>query len=137
VLPTKLTLEVVTPERRVLSHEVDEVVLPGTEGYLGVLPGHAPLLTALGVGVISYRDATGTHQLAVSGGFAEVQRGHVLVLAETSERAEEIDVDRAERARASAQQALAQHPAGEEAHRRAEVELEKARTRLRVGGRAS
>lgn len=135
MLPEKLKLDVVTPERRVLSREVDQVTLPGTEGYLGVLPGHAPLLTGLGTGEITYRDGGGTHRLAVSGGFAEVQRGHVLVLAETSEQAEEIDVERAEAARERAQRELERHPAGGDAFRRAEIQLARALTRLRVSGR--
>ena len=85
----KLELQVVTPERLVLAEPVDEVVLPGSEGYLGVLPGHAPLLTALGVGEVEYRVAGKKHFLAVAGGFAEVLRDRVIVLAETAERPEE------------------------------------------------
>jgi len=95
MLPDKLTLEIVTPERRVLAETVDEVVLPGKLGSLGVLPGHAPLLTSLGVGELEYRSGGAKHYLAIAGGFAEVLPTRVIILAETAERAEEIDVDRA------------------------------------------
>ena len=102
----KIDLEVVTPERLVLSETVDEVILPGGDGYLGVLPGHAPLLTSLMAGEVSYRVGDRTRYLAVSGGFAEVLRNKVTVLAETCERAEEIDLDRAKRARERAEKAI-------------------------------
>jgi F-type H+-transporting ATPase subunit epsilon len=85
----KLDLEIVTPERLVLSEVVDEVVLPGSEGYLGVLPGHAPLLTTLGEGEITYRQGARAGRLRVAGGFVEVLRGRVSVLAATCDRAED------------------------------------------------
>jgi F-type H+-transporting ATPase subunit epsilon len=90
-----ITLELVTPERKVLTETVDEVVLPGAEGSLGVLPGHAPLLTMLGAGELTWARGGQIHHLAASGGFAEVLPDRVIVLAETAERAEEIDPDRA------------------------------------------
>jgi F-type H+-transporting ATPase subunit epsilon len=101
-----IELEIVTPERLVLSKAVDDVILPSVEGYMGVLAGHAPLLAQLQVGTITYRAEGRTHVLAVSGGFAEVLPHAVRVLAETCEPAEEIDLDRAQQARARAEQEL-------------------------------
>jgi F-type H+-transporting ATPase subunit epsilon len=129
VLPTNLTLEVVTPDRLVLSQPVDEVVLPSVEGYMGVLPGHAPLLAKLGVGHIAYRSGGRTRLLAVSGGFAEVQPSAVSVLAETCEPAEEIDVERARAAKERAEAAL-RTSASEHEFRTAEVSLRKALSRI-------
>ena len=97
--PTKLRFEVVTPGRKVLSVEVDDVVLPSVDGYMGVQPGHAPLLAMLDVGEMSYRIGSERKYMTVTGGFAEVQRDSVAVLARASELAEEIDLQRAERAR--------------------------------------
>src|SRR5437899_7583737 len=94
-----LFLEVVTPERRIVAEMVDETILPGSEGYLGVRPGHAPLLSALGIGELTYRRGTGRRHLALTWGFVEVLPDRVSVLAEIAERAEEIDRGRAERAR--------------------------------------
>lgn len=90
-----ITLELVTPERKVLTETVDGVVLPGAEGSLGVLPGHAPLLTMLGEGELTWTRGGQTHHLAASGGYAEILPDRVIVLAATAERAEEIDADRA------------------------------------------
>src|SRR6266849_3969210 len=95
MLPEVLTLEVVTPDRAVVHEAVTEVQLPGSEGYLGILPGHTPLLTELGTGALSYRQGAQTRRVAVSGGFAEVLPDRVIVLADVAERAEEIDVERA------------------------------------------
>jgi F-type H+-transporting ATPase subunit epsilon len=105
-MPDKLQLEIVTPERSVLTEQVDEVVLPSLEGYMGVLPGHAPLLTQLDVGEVSYRVGQQRKYLAISGGYAEVQRGSVSVLARTAELSEEIDLERAKRAKEKAESAL-------------------------------
>ncbi len=99
-------LEIVTPERLVVRGTVEEMQLPGRSGYLGILPGHAPLITELGIGQISYRENGRTRCLAVAWGFAEVLPERVSVLAETAERSEEIDVRRAEEARKRAQQRL-------------------------------
>jgi F-type H+-transporting ATPase subunit epsilon len=90
-----ITLELVTPERKVLTETVDQVVLPGSEGSLGVLPGHAPLLTMLGEGELTWTRDGQTHHLAASGGYAEILPERVIVLAATAERAEEIDAERA------------------------------------------
>jgi|SRR5579871_5644144 len=93
-----LDLEVVTPERQVLHEQVPEVSLPGKNGYMGILPGHAPLLSELGIGFLTYYIGGRKRMLAVHGGFLEVKDDHVRVLADASERAEEIDVERARRA---------------------------------------
>ena len=82
----RLTLEVATPTRLVVTAEVDEVVIPGSQGYFGVLPGHAPLLATLGIGELTYRIGRDEHHLAVSGGFAEVRNDKVIILADTAER---------------------------------------------------
>jgi F-type H+-transporting ATPase subunit epsilon len=128
----KLDLEIVTPERRVLSETAEEVVLPGSEGYFGVLPGHAPLLAALGVGEVSYRAGDRTRFLVVSGGFAEVLDNRVSVLAETCERAEEIDVDRANRSKQTAEGDLDRKEISESEFRMAEVRLKRAIARIEV-----
>ena len=125
----RIQLEVVTPERRVVATEVDEVVLPSENGYMGVLAGHAPLLAILDVGEVSYRVGTTRKYLAVSGGFAEVLRDSVSILAKTSEPAEEIDVERAQRAREKAQAQVSGE--GSEV-RHAEVKLKRALCRLQV-----
>ncbi len=135
MLPEKLTLEIVTPERLVLSETVDEVVLPSVEGYMGVRPGHAPLLAELDVGEISYRTGAGERHLVVSGGFAEVLEGGVSILAETAELAEEIDVERARRSRERAETLLKSGLSGQELLQ-AELRLRKATGRIRVRERA-
>jgi F-type H+-transporting ATPase subunit epsilon len=106
MLPDKIQLSVVTPERQLLRETVTEVQLPGAEGYLGVLPGHAALITELGIGELTYRPVGGKDAtvLAVIRGFAEVLPDRVSVLAETAERAAEIDLARAERALKRAQE---------------------------------
>jgi F-type H+-transporting ATPase subunit epsilon len=109
----RLRLEVATPTRLVVSGEADEVVVPGVEGSFGVLPGHAPLLSLIGTGEVTYRTGREEHHLAVSGGFAEVGPDHVTVLAESAERPDEIDLPRARAARERAEQRL-RPQAGEE-----------------------
>jgi F-type H+-transporting ATPase subunit epsilon len=101
-LPTKIVLEVVTPEGFLMKEEVDDVVAPGEEGYFGVLPGHTPFLTTLGLGEITYRQGTVRHHLTCFWGFCEVLPDRVNILAELGERAEEIDVVRAEKAKVQA-----------------------------------
>ena len=130
----KLTFEIVTPERQVLAEQADEVVLPSADGSMGVLPGHAPLLAQLDVGEVSYRVGSERHFLAVSGGFAEVLRESVSVLATTCERAEEIDLDRAERSRERASENLSLDKSEQEFHR-AEARLRRAMCRIEVRGR--
>jgi len=132
----RITLEIATPIRLVVSETVDEVVAPGVEGYFGVLPGHAPFLTTLGIGEVSYRTGRDTHYLALAGGFAEVRNDKVIVLADTAERPEEIDRGRAERARERAEQRLSGR-GSEEAidYARAAAALRRALTRLQTAGR--
>src|ERR671910_1935482 len=98
-LPAHLTLEIVTPDRSVVAEQVDEVEIPGAEGYFGVLPGHTPLLAALAVGELWYRKGQEKTYLSIAYGFAEVLPDRVTILARLAERAEDIDVERAEAAR--------------------------------------
>jgi len=109
MLPDAIELVIVTPEKQLLREKVVEVQLPGENGYLGVLPGHAPLITELGIGELSYHDASGkeSEPIALIQGFAEVLAGRVTVLAETAERAAEIDLQRAKDALARAEKQLA------------------------------
>ena len=109
MLPESIQLIVVTPERQLLRESVVQVTVPGLDGQLGILPGHAPLMTELGIGELSYRTSTSSQPvvLAVISGFAEVLPERVTVLAETAERAEEIDLARAEEAKARAEKRLA------------------------------
>jgi len=100
-------LEIVTPEKKVVDTSAAEVQIPGKDGYLGVLPGHAPLITELGVGEISFHEGATEQRLAVAWGFAEVLPDKVTILAESAERPSEIDVDRARKAKERAEQRLA------------------------------
>lgn len=102
-----MLLELATPTRQLVSEQVDDVVAPGTEGYFGVLPGHAAFLATLGSGEVVYRRGRDEVHLAVHGGFAEVTPERVIILAETAERPDEIDRARAERARQRAEQRMA------------------------------
>src|ERR1700745_532700 len=99
-------LEIVTPEKLVVKDQAEEMQIPGKNGYLGILPGHAPLITELSVGQISYRNASETHYLCVAWGFAEVLPDKVTILAETAERGEEVDRERAEKAKERAEKRL-------------------------------
>ncbi len=105
-LPEHIHLEIVTPEKQLFSGTVDSVTLPSSTGYLGILPGHAPLLAELGIGDISYTTRGRTEFLSCSWGFAEVLPERVIVLAQTAETASEIDVNRAEQAKARAEKIL-------------------------------
>jgi F-type H+-transporting ATPase subunit epsilon len=125
-------LDLVTPERTVFSGDVTSLTAPSTEGLFGVLPGHAALLTSLAVGLLSFVQADGQpRQAAVSGGFAEVEKGRVVILAETAELADEIDVPRARQALARAREALAQGPKGGEADQLRQA-VARAQSRLRA-----
>ena len=128
-----IQLVIVTPERQLLSEAVVEVTLPGADGYLGVLPGHAPLITELGIGELKYRSASGAPEkiLAIMRGFAEVLPERVTVLAETAERAEEIDLQRAKDALSRAEQRIAK-PAAEIDWDRANSALQRALVRIHV-----
>ena len=127
----KFQLEIVSPDRSVLTEGVEEVVLPSVEGYFGVLAGHAPMLAQLAVGEVSYRLGQKRKHLAISGGYVEVLRGSVHVLARTAERAQEIDLERAMRAKEQARAAL-ERDLGPDEFRRAEVRLQRALSRISV-----
>jgi len=133
-LPSRLILEIVTPEGLLVREEVDEVIAPGADGYFGVLPGHTPFFSTLGLGEITVRTGTDRYHLTCFWGFAEVLPDRVNVLAEISERAEGIDAQRAERAkeRAAAAMKSVKDEAGYEDARLAYV---KALTRLAVARR--
>lgn len=130
-----LTLEIATPTRLVVAETVDEVVIPGIEGYFGVLPGHAPFLTTLGIGEVTYRQGRDERHLAVAGGFAEVRNDKVIVLADRAERPDEVDRARAERARERAEQRLAGRGSEDIDYARALCALARALTRIQVAGR--
>jgi F-type H+-transporting ATPase subunit epsilon len=129
-----LHLEVITPERTVYEDDVDMVVAPGSEGYLGILPHHAPLLTALGAGEFRVKKGGVEEVLAVYGGFMDVRGDRVVVLTEAAEHAEEIDAKAAQEAREKAQQALAA-PASAAEEAIARASLQRALVRLRVSER--
>ena len=130
----KLILEIVTPERRVVKEEVDEVVCPGIEGEFGVLPGHTPFLTALKIGELSYRVGDQRKYIAITWGYAEVDGSRVEILADMAETAEEIDLRRAEEAKSRAESAL--KIAQEEVEfEKEQVSLEKAVIRIQVAGK--
>ena len=128
-------VEIVTPERKVVEDRATEMQIPGKSGYLGILPGHAPLITELAVGEIGYRDEQGKiKRLAVAWGFAEVLPTKVTILAEVAERAEEIDVARAQKAKEAAEAAL-KSPTEKTDTDAAESELQRANARLSVAGK--
>ena len=133
-LPTSLELQIVTPERLLLKEQVDEVEIPGSEGYFGVLPGHTPLLASLALGEMWYRRGQEKTCLSIAFGFAEVLPDRVTILARIAERADDIDVARAEAAlkRAEERLALQQTPIDYE---RARIALLKSLTRLQVSAR--
>ena len=134
-LSTKIRLEIVTPDRALVNEEVDEVELPGSEGYFGVLPGHAPLLSSLQVGELWYRIGQDKYYLAIAFGFVEVLPHQVTVLAQIAERAQDIDVARAEAARKRAEERMAQ-PRPDMDFERARVALMKSLIRLQVASRS-
>ena len=128
-----IQLEVVTPERQVVDEQAEYIEIPALTGYIGVLPGHAPLIAELAVGEINYRTGSAGKRLAVAWGFAEVLAHKVTILAETAERAEEIDVSRAEAAKQRAEDAL--RTAGVEGNPEAKAALQRAAARLEVAGK--
>ena len=131
-----IDLEIVTPERKILSVKAREVVVPGVDGYFGVLPGHAPFLTSLGIGELSYKDATGTHFLAAADGFVEVLPNRVTVLARLCEPAREIDIERAREAKRRAEESMKQAAKmSDQDMLKIELSMKKALTRLLVAGR--
>lgn len=136
-IPSQLTLEIVTPDHAITHADVDEVVLPAAEGALGVLPGHTPALVSLQVGELWYRRGAEKTYLAVAFGFAEILSDRVIVLARVAERAEEIDIARAESARRRAEQHLTVKaaPGATVDLERARVALLKSLLRLQVAAR--
>jgi F-type H+-transporting ATPase subunit epsilon len=124
-------LEIVTPEKMVVNEQAEEAQIPGKQGFLGILPGHAPLITELAVGEITYRSAGQTHHLALAWGFAEVLPDKVTILAETAERPQEIDVKRAQESKQRAEERLNSGKT-EVDYTRAEDALQRAETRLQV-----
>ncbi len=136
LLPESIELQVVTPERQMVREEVHEVQVPGRNGYLGILPGHAPLLSELQTGELSYRKGTRWSYLSIFWGFVEVLPGRVTILAETGERGEEIDVARARQAQKRSEERL-QHVGDPKVDfNRAQVALQRALIRLQVAGKA-
>lgn len=129
-----IKLEVVTPDRKVVSEEVEMVVAPAAEGYLGILANHAPLITSLQIGTLKYTAGGQEQKLAISGGFLEVKDNRAVVLAEAAERPEEIDVQRALAAKERAERRLAERNADIDLVR-AEVALKRALNRLKVAGK--
>jgi F-type H+-transporting ATPase subunit epsilon len=132
-VPTSIELQIVTPDRAIVKEQVDEVEIPGADGYFGVLPGHTPMLAALSVGELWYRKGQEKTYLAIAYGFAEVLPERVTILAQLAERAEEIEVERAEAARARASKRLDDR--GDMDFPRARMALMKSMTRLQVSSR--
>jgi F-type H+-transporting ATPase subunit epsilon len=130
-----LLLEVVTPDRLVLSTEADVVVCPGVEGQFGVLVGHIPFLSALEIGEMYYRKGGQIEYLAVSGGFAEVTGAKVTIVAESAEKGHEIDLERARRAQERAEKRLAAAKTEEIDYTRAEAAMRRSMVRMKVAGR--
>ena len=131
-----IDLEIVTPDRKLISVRASEVEVPGSDGYFGILPGHAPLLTTLGVGEISYKDQTGTHYLAAANGVIEVLPDRVTIMAQLCETAREIDVERAREAKRRAEESMKQAAKmSDQDMLLVELSLKKALTRLLVAGR--
>ena len=131
----ELLLEVVTPDRLVLSTQAEVVVCPGAEGQFGVLPGHIPFLSALEIGEMYYKTGGKTEYLAVSGGFAEVTGEKVTIVAESAEMGREIDVERAKRALERAEKRVAAGKAAEIDWARAEAAMRRSLMRMKVAGR--
>ena len=133
-LPTSIELEIVTPDRLLVKEQVDEVQIPGSEGYFGVLPGHTPLLASLAVGEMWYRKGQEVTYLSLAFGFCEVLPDRVTILAQLAERADEIDVKRAEEARRRAEERL--RNASDVDYERARTALTKSLMRLQVSSRS-
>jgi F-type H+-transporting ATPase subunit epsilon len=134
-LPTKIQLQIVSADRSLVNETVDEVEIPGFDGYFGVLPGHTPLLAVLQVGELWYRQGNEKHYLAIAFGFAEVQPERVTILAQIAEKADEIDLARAEAAKKRAEERVISPMADMDAER-ARIALMKALIRLQVATRA-
>jgi len=134
-LPTKIQLLIVSADRSLVNETVDEVEIPGYDGYFGVLPGHTPLLAVLHVGELWYRQGAEKHYLAIAFGFAEVQPDRVTILAQIAEKADEIDLARAEAAKKRAEERISRVAIDMDAER-ARISLMKSLIRLQVATRA-
>ncbi len=133
----KLKVELVTPYKKVLSDEVDEITATGALGEFGVLPGHAPFLSSLNIGELSYKKEGSIYHLAVNWGYFEVENDTVTVLVETAERADEIDLERAKAALGRAEEALKKLTPEDKQYRVYEAALERALIRVQVAGKAA
>ncbi len=133
----KLKVELVTPYKKVLSDEVDEITATGSLGEFGVLPGHAPFLTSLKIGELSYKKEGAIYHLAVNWGYFEVEDDAVTVLVETAERADEIDLERAKAALGRAEEALKKLTPEDKQYRVYEAALERAVIRMQGAGKAA
>ena len=134
-MPAHLTLQIVSADRALVNAQVDEVQIPGAGGYLGILPGHTPLLTTMQVGTLWYRQGSEKYYLAIAFGFAEVLPDRVTILTQIAEKAGEIDLTRAEAAKKRAEERLAK-PAIDMDFERARIAMLKALVRLQVASRA-
>ena len=134
-LPTHLQLQLTSPDRSLVNEQVDEVEIPGADGYFGVLPGHTPLLAMLQVGELWYRQGQEKHYLSIAFGFAEVQPDRVTILAQIAEKPDEIDVSRAEAAKKRAEERLSK-PTMDMDFERARIAMLKSLIRLQVAARA-
>ena len=134
-LPSHLTLEIVTPDRAIAHAEVDEVQIPGAEGYLGILPGHTPLLATLQVGQMWYRRGQDRQYLSIAFGFAEILPDRVTILAQIAERAEDIDIERAEAEKRQAEERMSKRGSAADLDL-ARISMLKALSRLQVARKA-
>ena len=134
-IPTQINLQIVSAERSLVNEVVDEVEIPGWDGYFGVRPGHTPLLAALHVGTLWYRQGSEKHYLVIAFGFAEVQPDRVTILAEQAERADEVDLVRAEAAKMRASERMV-NPSSDLNFERARIAMLKALVRLQAAERA-
>ncbi len=133
-MASTIKLEVVTPERLLVSEDVDEIVAPGYEGEFGVLPEHTQFLAILAIGILRYRKGNDVRRMAVGGGFAEVMPDRVVVMADVAEKAEEIDVERARRAHARAEEMLRNLSLDDATYAKAHAALQRAIARMAAAG---
>src|SRR6266851_2463630 len=134
-IPAHLQLQIVSADRSLVKEQVDEVQVPGADGYLGILPGHTPLLATLQVGTLWYRQGQEKHFLLIAFGFAEVQPDRVTILAQIAEKASDIDVARAEAAKKRAEERMVKSTVDMD-FERARIAMMKALIRLQVAARA-
>jgi F-type H+-transporting ATPase subunit epsilon len=140
-MASTIRLELVTPERLLVSEDVDEVIAPGYEGEFGVLPEHTHLLAILSIGILRYRKGSETRKVAIGGGFAEITPERAVVMADAAEKSEEIDVERARRAQVKAEAALEaalkEVAVDDEAYVKASTALQRAQVRIAAAGPGS